>query len=187
MKWIQIFLLTMILLKIAWEDAKTRHIRGRWILLYGVLGIWNEWMEKGIDLGESAAGFLSVSSVLVLVNLLRPGSFGGGDIKLTAVAGTVLGWERNFAAFAMANVAFWHLLCRYACHPQNDKKIRHSSGAISLCRNSWRNYVRAPDFWCQYNGMRPGARLNEKCRHPAWKQECKEVFRQDFPDFWRYP
>ena len=29
MKWIQIFLLTMILLKIAWEDAKTRHIRGR--------------------------------------------------------------------------------------------------------------------------------------------------------------
>lgn len=102
MKWIQIFLLTMILLKIAWEDAKTRHIRGRWILLYGVLGIWNEWMEKGIDLGESAAGFLSVSSVLVLVNLLRPGSFGGGDIKLTAVAGTVLGWERNFAAFAMA-------------------------------------------------------------------------------------
>ena len=59
-------------------------------------------MEKGIDLGESAAGFLSVSSVLVLVNLLRPGSFGGGDIKLTAVAGTVLGWERNFAAFAMA-------------------------------------------------------------------------------------
>lgn len=102
MKWIQIFLLTIILLKIAWEDAKTRHIRGRWILLYGVLGIWNEWMEKGIDLGESAAGFLSVSSVLVLVNLLRPGSFGGGDIKLTAVAGTVLGWERNFAAFAMA-------------------------------------------------------------------------------------
>lgn len=92
----------MILLKIAWEDARTRHIRGRWILLYGVLGIWNEWMEKGIDLGESAAGFLSVSSVLVLVNLLRPGSFGGGDIKLTAVAGTVLGWERNFAAFAMA-------------------------------------------------------------------------------------
>lgn len=102
MKWIQIFLLTMILLKIAWEDARTRHIRGRWILLYGVLGIWNEWMEKGIDLGESVAGFLSVSSVLVLVNLLRPGSFGGGDIKLTAVAGTVLGWERNFAAFAMA-------------------------------------------------------------------------------------
>ena len=102
MKCIQIFLLTIILLKIAWEDAKTRHIRGRWILLYGVLGIWNEWMEKGIDLGESAAGFLSVSSVLVLVNLLRPGSFGGGDIKLTAVAGTVLGWERNFAAFAMA-------------------------------------------------------------------------------------
>ena len=102
MKCIQIFLLTMILLKIAWEDARTRHIRGRWILLYGVLGIWNEWLEKGIDLGESAAGFLSVSSVLVLVNLLRPGSFGGGDIKLTAVAGTVLGWERNFAAFAMA-------------------------------------------------------------------------------------
>ena len=86
MKCIQIFLLTIILLKIAWEDAKTRHIRGRWILLYGVLGIWNEWLEKGIDLGESAAGFLSVSSVLVLVNLLRPGSFGGGDIKLTAVA-----------------------------------------------------------------------------------------------------
>lgn len=102
MKCIQIFLLTIILLKIAWEDARTRHIRGRWILLYGVLGIWNEWMEKGIDLGESVAGFLSVSSVLVLVNLLRPGSFGGGDIKLTAVAGTVLGWERNFAAFAMA-------------------------------------------------------------------------------------
>lgn len=102
MKCIQIFLLTIILLKIAWEDARTRHIRGRWILLYGVLGIWNEWLEKGIDLGESAAGFLSVSSVLVLVNLLRPGSFGGGDIKLTAVAGTVLGWERNFAAFAMA-------------------------------------------------------------------------------------
>lgn len=52
------------------------------------------------------AGMFSVSSVLFLIALLTGGkAMGGGDIKLMAAAGLLLGWERCVLAFAVACIA----------------------------------------------------------------------------------
>lgn len=51
-------------------------------------------------------GMFSVSSVMYLIALFSGGrAMGGGDIKLMAAAGLLLGWERCVLAFAAACIA----------------------------------------------------------------------------------
>ncbi len=48
-------------------------------------------------------GFLSVSLGLIVIYILTHGNgIGGGDIKLMAVTGILLGWQRNILAFFVA-------------------------------------------------------------------------------------
>ena len=86
-----------ILLKIAWEDSRSRRIRDRLLILLLAAGLWNRFgygEMQGI-LWKSVAGILSVSGGMILICLWKPGCFGGGDIKLMAVSGFLLGWEKN--------------------------------------------------------------------------------------------
>lgn len=48
--------------------------------------------------GERILGFFIVSVPMLLLALFFPGSFGGGDIKLMAVSGLALGWQRALCA-----------------------------------------------------------------------------------------
>ena len=89
-----------ILLKIAWEDFRSRRIRDRLLILLLAAGLWNRFgygEMQGI-LWESVAGILSVSGGMLLICLWKPGCFGGGDIKLMAVSGLALGWQRALCA-----------------------------------------------------------------------------------------
>lgn len=47
-------------------------------------------------------GFAAVSVPMVLINLMIPESFGGGDIKLVAVMGLLLGWRALLAGIFFA-------------------------------------------------------------------------------------
>lgn len=40
-------------------------------------------------------GMIAGASILYVCALIRPGSFGGGDIKLLAVVGAALGWQES--------------------------------------------------------------------------------------------
>ncbi len=52
------------------------------------------------------AGFFAVSLPLLLIFLLSKGkAIGGGDVKLMAAAGLLLGWKNILAAFVMACIA----------------------------------------------------------------------------------
>lgn len=102
MKFVLIFLIVTILLKIAWCDKKTRRIPDTMLLALGISGIAFKCAAGSWDLGECAAGICSVSFPLLGVSFLKPGSFGGGDIKLMAVSGLLLGWEKNLYAFFFA-------------------------------------------------------------------------------------
>ena len=94
-----------ILLKIAWEDSCSRRIRDRLLILLLAAGLWNRFgygEMQGI-LWECVAG-------MILICLWKPGCFGGGDIKLMAVSGFLLGWEKNLDAF-FAGMLFAGIFC----------------------------------------------------------------------------
>ena len=55
---------------------------------------------------EYFVGFFAVSSLLFLLFLLTDGKgIGGGDVKLMAVAGLFLGWEKAMQAFLIGGIA----------------------------------------------------------------------------------
>ena len=54
-------------------------------------------------IGDYLIGFIAVSGVLYLLYLLSGGALiGGGDVKLMAVAGLLLGWKKTSLAFFLA-------------------------------------------------------------------------------------
>lgn len=68
------------------------------ILAIGVIRVitdYSNWMNYGI-------GFLSVSAFLYLLYMITGGrAIGGGDVKLMAVCGLVIGWKAIILAFVL--------------------------------------------------------------------------------------
>lgn len=97
------------LLAVGIIDRETLEIPWGYNLFIGGIGLlkalWGtaRWYEH-------AAGFLAVSAVLYLFFLITGAEgIGGGDVKLMAAAGLVLGWEKALWAFwtgALAGVLF---------------------------------------------------------------------------------
>ncbi|SHO53940.1 prepilin peptidase [Anaerocolumna xylanovorans] len=92
-------LMTSALLVLSIIDFRTFEIPFGINLFIGVLGLirmgldWTNWVNYVL-------GFGSVSAFLLLLFFLTKGrGIGGGDIKLMAAAGLVLGWKLNLLAF----------------------------------------------------------------------------------------
>ena len=67
----------------------------------GVMGIAAAILDKG-HLMEHLIGGVSVSGLLAILYLISGGSaIGGGDIKLMAASGLILGWKNNILAFIL--------------------------------------------------------------------------------------
>ena len=95
-------LLTSLLIVLSVIDFRTYEIPEGINIAIGVLGIVTiafdiaNWLNYVI-------GFCSVSLFLMLLFLLSKGrAIGGGDIKLMAVSGLVIGWKANILAFFVA-------------------------------------------------------------------------------------
>jgi leader peptidase (prepilin peptidase)/N-methyltransferase len=92
-------LATSTLLVISFIDFKTFEIPPMCNLIIGVLGI----IELGLHIGDwqlYIIGFFSVSTFLLLIFWITKGrGIGGGDIKLMAAAGLLLGWKLVIVAF----------------------------------------------------------------------------------------
>ncbi len=95
-------LLILVLLNVSMTDLRYFRIpKGSYFVLC-ILGFVDalvahkQWIE-------CILGFLSVSFGLILIYILTQSrGIGGGDIKLMAVTGILLGWKRNFLAFFSA-------------------------------------------------------------------------------------
>lgn len=96
---IAIFLL---LWKIASEDRRTKSISNRNCTMLLLLGVFSAVVMPKIPLWERVEGALIVSVPMFLLTILIPGAFGGGDIKLMAAAGVLLGWPRTLLALCIA-------------------------------------------------------------------------------------
>ena len=65
------------------------------LLACGILAIF---VMPEITITSRFIGLACVSLPLLLISLLFPGSFGGGDVKLMAAAGFLLGWQNTLIA-----------------------------------------------------------------------------------------
>lgn len=98
---VSVCLTVAVLTAISVKDRKTRKIPDRLVLFLVLSGLFSVPFFPEIGMAERMTGALGVSLLLVAISLIAPGSFGGGDIKLMAASGFVLGWEKNWEAFAI--------------------------------------------------------------------------------------
>lgn len=91
-----------ILVMTAYVDGKTKKIPNVFVILVAAAGIVSVPIFPVVSIVERGVGMLCVSVPLLLVTLIVPGSFGGGDIKLMAAGGLYLGWRGIVYAFVAA-------------------------------------------------------------------------------------
>lgn len=85
------FSLSMVLLAITMIDLDTMTIPNSLVICCVVIAILSI-MFHNISMVDRAIGFFIISVPMYVMNLIIPDCFGGGDIKLIAVCGLLLGW-----------------------------------------------------------------------------------------------
>ena len=86
-----------ILIYIAINDYKTHKITNRSLFTLLVIGMGATW-QQSLLIADRIVGILLCSAPLLIISMRRPGAFGGGDIKLLAIAGGLLGWRGGLLA-----------------------------------------------------------------------------------------
>lgn len=97
-------LFLIVLFLVAYADIRTMEIPDRYQLAILIIGLISNTINPEISLTERMLGMLITSVPLILITLVVPDGFGGGDIKLTAVCGLMLGWKNNLFALFLAVV-----------------------------------------------------------------------------------
>lgn len=86
-----VFFYLAVLMIIAGIDYDTQTIYDRFQILILFLGMLAVWLFPETQIVERLVGIFIVSVPMLLLALVIPGAFGGGDIKLAAVSGFLLG------------------------------------------------------------------------------------------------
>ena len=79
------------LLLISWEDKCTHRISNKSLVYLLVTILLYALQEEPQKFTDKIIGILIVSMPMLVIAILWPGSFGGGDIKLMAICGLLLG------------------------------------------------------------------------------------------------
>ncbi|HJB90301.1 MAG TPA: A24 family peptidase [Candidatus Eisenbergiella merdigallinarum] len=83
-------------------DRRTRTIPDGLIACLFAVGIVSAaWMPE-TGPAERLLGAVAVSAPMFFLDLIRPGAFGGGDVKLMAAGGVMLGAQGIWLAFCLA-------------------------------------------------------------------------------------
>lgn len=101
-RWIVIGVFLIILLFAAITDHRKRIIYDACHVVIFILGIPALWLFPGQSLAAKYIGIFAVSLPMLVLSLLVPGAFGGGDIKLMAACGWMLGWSGVLCGFVIA-------------------------------------------------------------------------------------
>lgn len=105
----------ILLILIAYRDGKYRKIPNGLVGGTVVLSILSELTCPELGYGIRLFGGISVSGILICLCLIRPGCFGGGDIKLVFACGLILGpWKNLEALFIAALAAGSYILILFA-------------------------------------------------------------------------
>ena len=91
-----------ILMVVAYIDLDTQMIYDRFHILILVLGIISCFVSKDLNIVERLIGSVVISVPMLVLSILIPGAFGGGDVKLMAVSGFFLGFKAIVIAMFIA-------------------------------------------------------------------------------------
>lgn len=88
-------LFSIVLTAIAWLDIRTMKIKNFMIYFLLIFGIAGFFMIPKMqeDIGLHIAGIFFVSIPMLILTKICGNVFGGGDIKLAAAMGLILGWK----------------------------------------------------------------------------------------------
>ena len=86
-----LLLYDVLLISLAVEDFKYRKIRNYYVKMILLLSAVSVFIIPEISIMSRVSGMIAVSLPMVILNIIRPGSFGGGDVKLTFASGAFLG------------------------------------------------------------------------------------------------
>ncbi|MDR2571153.1 MAG: prepilin peptidase [Oscillospiraceae bacterium] len=96
------FAVTAVLLTISVIDFKTSEIPDSLILTIALFAIVAIWAMPETTLLDRGIGLVVISVPLLMASCIKAGAFGGGDIKLMAACGFLLGWQATLLAFFIA-------------------------------------------------------------------------------------
>lgn len=114
-----VFALSMILLVISMVDIDTMEIPNGFIISCLICVIISVLIHPEVSILTRLIGMLIVSVPMCLINFIVSDSFGGGDIKLMAVCGFMLGWSNTLLATFIAII----LAGTYAIYLIASKKL----------------------------------------------------------------
>jgi leader peptidase (prepilin peptidase)/N-methyltransferase len=81
-----------VLFTISFIDVKTHKIPDVLVIAVAALGVVSIWVYPEIGISYRVEG-VAVAGILLLVAVMAEGAFGGGDIKLMAAVGFLLGFR----------------------------------------------------------------------------------------------
>lgn len=100
MIWKGIF--AVLLMVMAYIDKKMRRIPDMLPVAIALLGILQAAAGSVMPVQERMIGAVLGFGIFAVIMWIRPGAFGGGDIKLMSAGGFVLGWRLALVAFAIS-------------------------------------------------------------------------------------
>lgn len=100
-----VFLFFCVLTVVAFIDMDTMEIPDGCSIAIGLLAVAAVFVMPQVTLAGRGIGLLCISLPMLIVTLLIPGAFGGGDIKLMAAAGLFLGWKLTVVSAVLAVLA----------------------------------------------------------------------------------
>lgn len=96
------FGVSAILLAVALIDHDTMEIPDSLVIAIIPFAVFSVWGWPEVSLTQRFIGFFTISAPMFLLTLIIHEAFGGGDIKLMAVCGFLLGWKNTLFAFFIA-------------------------------------------------------------------------------------
>lgn len=97
-----IFIIASILIVIALIDVDTMTIPNKLLISLIPVAIIYFLLQNGINFIAILTGFFSISLPMYILNIFIEDSFGGGDIKLVAICGAMIGWENALVSAVIA-------------------------------------------------------------------------------------
>lgn len=97
-----LLLFFVILILVSYQDRKSMEIKDGCHIMILLLAVMEIFAEPEMGILSRLLGALCISAPMLVLALLVTGAFGGGDIKLMAAAGLLLGWKSTITAAVIA-------------------------------------------------------------------------------------
>lgn len=115
-----LLLYDVLMVSLAIEDYKCRKIRNSYVQIILLMAVISVVVMPEISVSSRIAGMIAASVPMAGIAMIKPGSFGGGDVKLVFASGAFLGVELvvkgTVTAILLAGVyCIWMVCIKRAC------------------------------------------------------------------------